>query len=160
MHITLPALTKADMEQRIRDYFAACNSADAGRIAAFFTPDAVHYFPGELYGGPCRGSERIGQKCSEMVRRFGTFWTIDQLVCDPDTGRAATEWTLDNQKIGVLIRGAEWYHFDADGLLVEVRAFVAMAPDRTRARYELGGFDYAGRGYALGTVQQATEENA
>jgi len=147
MNTAAPSLTKVGMERQLHGYFAACNSADADRIATFFVPDAVHYFPGELYGGPCRGGVQIGRQCSEMVRQFGSFWTIDQLVCDPDTGKAATEWTLENRKIGVLIRGAEWYQLNQDCLLAKVRAFVAMAPDRGRTRLELGGFDYAGRGY-------------
>ena len=43
-------LTAAAMEQHIRDYFDACNSGEPERIAAYFEPDGVHYFPPGMYG--------------------------------------------------------------------------------------------------------------
>ena len=58
-----PPLTAADMEQRIRDYFDACNSGDVERIAAYFEPDAVHYFPPGMYEGPFRGADTIARRC-------------------------------------------------------------------------------------------------
>ena len=47
-----------------------------------------------------------------------------------------------------MLRGDEWYVFDADsGLIREIRAYYASPQDPILDRLELGGFDYAGRGY-------------
>ncbi len=138
----------ARMEQTIREYFAACNSGDAAAVAAFFTVDGVHYFPPGMYGGPFRGGPEIGERWATSVARIGSRWSVDHVICDPDTHRAVIEWTHVKATDGVVLRGDEWYVFDPDsGLIREIRAYYAspQAPDLNRL--ELQGFPYAERGY-------------
>jgi hypothetical protein len=47
------------------------------------------------------------------------------------------------------LRGAEFYRFDAAGKIVEIRAYYACPPGDPGRPYELGEFDYAGRGYPV-----------
>ena len=142
------ALTAAGMEKRIKDYFAACNSGVIERIAAHFEPDAVHYFPPGMYEGPFRGAQTIARKWNEAVERLGSYWTVDQVICDPPT-RAVIEWTHFKRKQGVILRGDEWYLFSPRGLIAEIRAYYASPQDASLKALELGGYDYAGRGYPM-----------
>jgi hypothetical protein len=142
-------LTWQRMEARIRGYFADCNSGDAQRIAVHFEPGAVHYFPPGTYEGPFRGGEMIGAKWAAAVRTLGSFWTVDQVLCDPPTRRAVIEWTHFKRTPGVILRGDEWYVFSARGLIEEIRAYYASPQDPALKSLELGGFDYAARGYPL-----------
>jgi hypothetical protein len=143
------ALTAQTMEAAIRAYFAACNSGDIESIAACFEPAAVHYFPPGMYGGPFRGAQTIARKWHEAVSQFGSVWTVDQVLCDPPTRRAVIEWSHFKRRAGVLLRGDEWYVFSPRGLIEEIRAYYASPQDASLQRLELGGFDYAGRGYPL-----------
>jgi hypothetical protein len=140
-------LTAAAMEQHIRDYFAACNSGDPERIAAYFEPEAVHYFPPGMYGGPFRGALEIGRRWQAAVEKLGSCWTVDQFIGDPQTRRAVIEWTHFKRTAGQVLRGDEWYLFSPAGRIVEIRAYYASPQDRGLATLELGGFDYRGRGY-------------
>jgi hypothetical protein len=135
------------MEKRIRDYFDACNSGVVDAIAAHFEPDAVHYFPPGMYEGPFRGARIIGDRWRHAVQTLGSHWTVDQVICDPPTRRAVIEWTHFKTKRGVILRGDEWYVFSPSGLIAEIRAYYASPQDSGLERLELGGFDYAGRGY-------------
>jgi hypothetical protein len=144
-----PPLTAAGMEQRIRDYFDACNSGDVDRIAAHFEPGAVHYFPPGMYEGPFRGADTIARRWSLAVQTFGSSWTVDQVICDPPTRRAVIEWTHFKPRQGVILRGDEWYLFGPSGLIREIRAYYASPQDAGLKTLELGGFDYAGRGYPM-----------
>jgi len=138
------------MESLIRRYFDACNAADVDGIAACFVPDAVHYFPPGMYDGPFRGATTIGEKWRKAVETIGSYWTIDRIVCDPGTRQAVIEWTHFKTKDGKVLRGDEWYVFDAPtGLISEIRAYYASPQDPTLDRLELGGYDYAAHGYAL-----------
>ena len=105
------------MESRIRGYFADCNSGDVERIAAHFEPHAVHFFPPGTYEGPFRGAHTIGAKWSAAVKNLGSFWTVDQVLCDPRTRRAVIEWTHFKRVPGIVLRGDEWYVFSARGLI-------------------------------------------
>lgn len=139
----------ARMERTIRDYFAACNSGDAAAIARFFAPGAAHYFPPGMYGGPFRGGAEIGERWAASVARIGSRWTVDHVICDPDTHRAVIEWTHVKDSDGVVLRGDEWYVFDPDtGLISEIRAYYAAPQAAGLARLELQGFPYAERGYS------------
>ena len=146
------ALTAAAMEQRIRDYFEACNSGVVEAIAAHFEPDAVHYFPPGMYEGPFRGAETIARKWNMAVNTFGSIWTVDQVICDPPTRRAVIEWTHFKRSQEIILRGDEWYIFSPRGLIAEIRAYYASPQDGSLKVLELGGFDYASRGYPLNTV--------
>jgi hypothetical protein len=143
------ALTAAGMEKRIRDYFADCNSGVIARIAAHFEPDAVHYFPPGMYEGPFRGALMIANKWNQAVEKLGSYWTVDQVICDPPTRRAVIEWTHFKRKQGVILRGDEWYIFSPSGLIAEIRAYYASPQDASLKALELGGYDYAGRGYPM-----------
>ncbi len=138
------------MEALIRRYFDACNATDVEGIAACFVPDAVHYFPPGMYDGPFRGATTIAERWRGAVETIGSYWTIDRMVCDPETNQAVIEWTHFKTKQGKVLRGDEWYVFDAaTGLISEIRAYYASPQDPALDRLELGGYDYAGHGYAL-----------
>ncbi len=141
-------MTHEAMEQAIRGYFDACNRGDADAIAAFFTDDAVHYFPPGMYEGPFRTATTIGDRWRQAVEGLGSMWTIDQLITDAETGRAVIEWTHFKTAKGTVLRGDEWYIFDPDsGLIAEIRAYYASPQAENLQTLELEGFDYAGRGY-------------
>jgi hypothetical protein len=144
-----PALTWEQMERRIRDYFAACNTGDPAQIAPHFEPDAVHYFPPGMYEGPFRGAETIAGKWQISVAKVGSYWTVDQVICHPPSLRAVIEWSHFKREQGVILRGDEWYIFSERGLIAEIRAYYASPQDASLQRLELGGFDYAGRGYPM-----------
>lgn len=140
--------TARRMEQTIQDYFDACNSGEADKIAAYFTPDAVHYFPPGMYGGPFRGAAAIGERWAWAVANLGSSWSVDQVICDPSTHRAVIEWTHYKSRAGVVLRGDEWYKFrPGTGLIEEIRAYYASPQAADLARMELDGFPYAERGY-------------
>ena len=142
------AAKAARMERTIRDYFDACNSGDADAVAAFFVPEGVHYFPPGMYGGPFRGGRAIGERWAWAVATLGSRWSVDQVICDPDTDRAAIEWTHVKTVDGVVLRGDEWYRFDpGSGLIEEIRAYYASPQASGMDRLELEGFPYADRGY-------------
>jgi hypothetical protein len=144
-----PELTWKSMESRIRQYFDHCNAGDVERIAAHFEPHAVHYFPPGMYEGPFRGAQTIAAKWQAAVRNLGSYWTVDQVICDPPRRRAAIEWTHFKRTSGVILRGDEWYVFSSRGLIEEIRAYYASPQDATLRTLELGGFDYSGRGYPM-----------
>lgn len=148
--LELTTFTQAKMEATIRGYFDACNAGDAAGVASFFTPDAVHYFPPGMYEGPFQGADTIGRRWSEAVEHLGSVWTVDSFIGDPYAGVAVIEWTHFKTATGTVLRGDEWYRFDrATGLISEIRAYYASPQDPDLAHLELGGFDYAGRGYPL-----------
>ncbi|TCK25941.1 SnoaL-like protein [Pseudonocardia endophytica] len=143
-----PVTTSAtDLETRVRAYMDACTSGDAAAVASHLTTDAVHYFPPDMYDGPWRGAVPIGEKWAEKVRTGRSAWTVDAIAVDAARRVAVCEWTHFKQAAGVLLRGTEWYEFDGEGLIAEIRAYYASPQDTALARLELGGFDYAGRGY-------------
>ncbi len=143
------SLTSEAMERRIRDYFDACNSGEVTRITAHFEADAVHYFPPGMYQGPFRGAQTIAERWRMAVETFGSVWTVDQVICDAPTRRAVIEWTHFKRSQGVILRGDEWYIFSPRGLIQEIRAYYASPQDAGLNVLELGGFDYAGRGYPM-----------
>ena len=144
------ALRGARMDALIRRYFDACNAADVDTIVASFTPDAVHYFPPGMYEGPFRGAQKIAEKWRAAVQNLGSYWTVDRLLVEPLSGQAVMEWTHFKTRSGVVLRGIEWYEFDpASELIREIRAYYATPQPAEGGRFELGGFDYAGRGYPI-----------
>jgi hypothetical protein len=138
------------MEQLIRIYFDGCNEADVAKMTSCFVDDAIHYFPPGMYRGPFIGATTIAERWVNAVRTLGSVWTIDQVLTDPPSARAVIEWSHYKTFHGTLLRGDEWYVFDeATGLITEIRAYYASPAATDPARLELGGFDYAGRGYSL-----------
>jgi catechol 1,2-dioxygenase len=142
-------LTPEGMQAWIYDYFAACNSGDVERIAGFFEPDGVHYFPPGMYEGPFRGADTIGKRWHAAVHNGGSYWTVDQMITDPATRRAVIEWTHFKRKAGVMLRGDEWYKFSERGLIQEIRAYYASPQDTGLQVLEIAGYDYAGLGYPV-----------
>jgi len=144
------SLTDEGMERTIRTYFDGCNEADVDKMVSCFEPDAVHYFPPGMYDGPWRTRDYIAKRWVQAVENLGSVWTIDQLLTDPRSGRAVLEWTHFKTYQDTVLRGDEWYVFDASsGLIREIRAYYASPQDPSLERLELGGYDYAGLGYAL-----------
>lgn len=141
---------RAYMSALITTYFDGCNEADFDKMTACFVPEAVHYFPPGMYEGPFRGAETIARKWVEFVSELGSAWSIDRMICDPGSDQAVIEWTHYKTRPGTMLRGDEWYLFDpSTGLIAEIRAYYASPADRSVPVLELGGFDYAGRGYPL-----------
>ena len=139
-----------EMENRIRSYVEACCEADEDKIASCLTPECVHYFPPDMYDGPWRGARYIARKWCDAVANLGSYWTVDRLIVSPEAGQGVVEWTHFKTKQGTTLRGAEWYFFDATtGLIKDIRAYYASPQATDLKKLELGGFDYAGRGYPL-----------
>lgn len=140
----------AAMDRLIRTYFDGCNEADIAKMMSCFTADAVHYFPPGMYEGPFRGARTIAEKWRAAVQTLGSYWSIDRLLIEPVSFQAVMEWTHYKTKHGTILRGIEWYEFDAkSGLIKEIRAYYASPQAQGMDRLELGGFDYEGRGYPM-----------
>lgn len=130
----------------VRKYFVACNEADRDKMYACFSDHVIHYFPPGV-GGPYVGKKAIADLWINTVHVNGSCWTIDRLVADDTV--VAVEWTHFKPKIGELIRGAEWYEFDNNGLLTSIRAYYASPRDKERKANELEGFPYAAQGFSI-----------
>lgn len=72
------------MEALIWRYFDGCNEADVEKMTSCFTPDAVHYFPPDMYEGLWVGAETIARKWQAAVARIGSYWTLVSIVVDVD----------------------------------------------------------------------------
>jgi hypothetical protein len=143
------AISRAQMETTIRNYFAACNQADREKIRSFFIPEGTHYFPEGSPFGILRGSEAIADCWVHCVHELGSCWTVDNFAGDTESYQAVIEWSHFKKKSGQLLRGDEWYRFTEDGLIIEIRAYYAAPTHAGVIAHRLGGFDYAGRGYPL-----------
>ena len=99
-------LTTAHMEQLIRRYYDGCNEADVAKMAGCFTPEAVHYFPPGMPGGPFRGAQAIAESWRRVVQKAGARWTIDALLLDPASARAVIEWSNFTNGRNRLVRQA------------------------------------------------------
>lgn len=107
---------------RVRAYYAACNTGDAAAIAAFFTPDATHLFSRLP---PVHGAATIGEQTAQAVRLAQAEWHVEHGI---EQGHEvaiefANHWTDPRDGERRTIRGSEWLTFDADGLITEVRAY-------------------------------------
>jgi methyltransferase len=141
---------RAAYESLIRRYYEACNAADHEGIATCFEPEAVHYFPPGMYEGPFIGAETIARKWCDAVAKLGSYWTIERIAVDPAHHVAVLEWTHYKTRAGTVLRGDEWVEFEpGSGRIREIRAYYASPQTPGQARLELGGFDYAGRGYSV-----------
>ena len=139
------------MEELVHTYMQACSDGDGDAIAACLTADCIHYFPPDMYDGPFRGGRTIADKWVEAVEKLGSYWTVDNIAVSPETNQAVAEWTHFKTKLGITLRGAEWYVFDdKTGLIKDIRAYYASPQSRNLNRMELGGFDYEGNGYPMG----------
>ncbi|MSR14591.1 MAG: nuclear transport factor 2 family protein [Gammaproteobacteria bacterium] len=143
------SLGKEQMLATIRTYFGACSAADKPRLMRYFTPDAVHYFPSGSPFGALRGSEAIADCWCRCVGEWGSSWTVDSFIGDEATRQAVIEWTHFKPKIQAVLRGDEWYRFDENGLIIEIRAYYACPAQRGVAVHEIAEYPYAAFGYPL-----------
>jgi hypothetical protein len=135
------------LSKRIRDYFDACNSGDAERIASHFEADAKHYFPRGVPQGTLVGAAGIGEGWAGFVRDFGSQWSVDHVLVDAAKREAVIEWTHTKTALGVYLRGDEWYRFSERGLITEIRAYYACPVPDGGQSYELGDYAYVELGY-------------
>lgn len=145
-------MDRADMERVIRAYFDACNRADKAGIMSYFVPAGTHYFPAGSPFGVLRGAEAIADCWVRCVAELGSRWTVDNFAGDPASGQAVIEWTHFKPKVNLVLRGDEWYRFDGDGRIIEIRAYYACPTHDGIRHHGIGGFDYAARGYPLADV--------
>ncbi len=140
----------AQLEATIRRYFDGCNRADVDLMLSTMAPEAVHYFPKGAPQGPFLSAREIAEGWVNAVARLGSQWTIESILVDAVKREAVIEWTHWKTKLATHLRGDEWYRFDAAGRITEIRAYYACPPAQGGvSNSDLGGFDYAGRGYAL-----------
>jgi hypothetical protein len=136
------------MEARVRRFYEGCNEGSPRKLRRCLAEDAVHYFP---LGSPqdiFRGREAIITAWQGAIRSQDSRWTLDRLLVDEELGEVAIEWTHFKPGLGGHVRGAELCTFDGEMQITEIRAYYAAPAPDGAAGYELGRFDYAGRGYA------------
>jgi len=126
-------------QDRIEAYFAACGSGDAERVAAHFSDDAVIY---DTNHSPVRGAATIGAFWASVGARWGgASWHVDRYLGAGD--EAAIEWTMvASTPRHFVVRGSEWYRFDEEGRITEIRQYWTF--DRNRLDTGLVGFPYEG----------------
>jgi hypothetical protein len=140
------------LEKQVRTYFEGCNEGSHAKMAAVFAPSIVHYFPPGMFG-PRIGSRSIADLWRDMIRRFGSRWTIDRMVSNDEA--VVVEWTHWQPATNSYVRGAEWYEFDEAGLITVIKAYYASPRDRSLSANELDGYPYAELGYALAPPDEA-----
>jgi ketosteroid isomerase-like protein len=132
-----------DHIERVRAYYEDLRSTDAADIRRHFSADAVHFYTRREAD---RTNARIAEYAALAVTHLGAVWRLEHLAGSPD-GAVAIEWTMefDSPKTGerMLDRGAEFFEFDDDGLITEVRAYY------NERGGDLRGFDHKGRGHAV-----------
>lgn len=139
------------LERTVRKYFEGCNHASREELYKVLADNVVHYFPPGV-GGPYKGKEAVASLWIGFVREKGSRWTIDRLVSDGN--EVVVEWSHFKTKVGEVIRGAEWYEFNSEGKIVEIRAYYASPRDSGRKANELQGFPYAEKGFAAGPPRE------
>jgi ketosteroid isomerase-like protein len=154
------ASRRGALEATIRTYFDGCNEADAEKMISCMAPEAAHYFPAGSPFGVFRGADGIARGWQQCVASLDSRWTIDRVVVDVEANEAAIEWTHWKPAQKSFLRGAEWYRFDEDGKILEIRAYYASPTHPGVAAHELGDFDYAGRGYPLEPPRIAGRERS
>jgi ketosteroid isomerase-like protein len=141
-------MTRRDeMERLVRRFYEGCNEGSGPKLRSCLAEDAVHYFPAGAAQDIFRGREAIIAAWQSAIRTQDSRWTLDRVLVDEELAEVAIEWTHFKPALGGHVRGAELCTVDAELRITEIRAYYAApAPDPDR-RYELGRFDYAGRGY-------------
>jgi ketosteroid isomerase-like protein len=107
---------------RVRAYYDACNSGDAGAVAAHFTDDAEHLFTRQP---PVRGARNIGEQTAKAVEHAQARWEVEHGIESGDEAviEFVNHWTDPRDGEGKTIRGTEWLRFAADGRIEQVRAY-------------------------------------
>ena len=127
---------------RVRAYYDDLRTGDADAVARHFSADAVHYYTRRA---PHRGRE-IADHAALAVEHLNAIWRLENAVGDDE--QVAIEWSMEfdhpkDPSRRMLDRGTEWFRFDADGLITEVRAYY------NERGGDLQGFDHAGRGHTV-----------
>jgi hypothetical protein len=138
------------LEATIREYFDGCNEANFEKMTGTMEPHANHFFPAGAPQGTFFGAEAIARGWMKAVETLGSIWTIDRVLVDASRLEAVIEWTHFKPKLGVYLRGDEWYEFSDRGLITEIRAYYACptATDEVRT-HEIGDFEYEELGYPM-----------
>ena len=107
---------------RIRAYYADCNTGDAARVAAHFADDAVHLF---TRLPPLRGAAAIGEQTALSVQRAEASWEVEHALEAGDEAviEFANHWTDPRSGERRVVRGTEWFRFAGDGRIEEIRAY-------------------------------------
>ncbi len=142
--------TAAGLEATMREYFDGCNEASISKITACMEDNAVHYFPAGAPQGTFVGARAIAEGWLKAVEKFGSIWTVDRVIVDAERLEAVMEWTHFKPKMGVYLRGDEWYEFSSGGLITEIRAYYSCPSSTDVIRsHELGDFNYESLGYPM-----------
>jgi len=132
--------------EHVRSYYESLNSADADRVAAHFTADAIHYYTRRE---PHAGARAIADNAVLAVRELHAEWRLEHAVEGPD--EVAIEWSMafDHPRTGrrCLDRGAEFLRFEGERIC-EVRAYYHGGVEGNHSG-DLIGFDHAARGHAV-----------
>ncbi len=137
---------RAHLIRVVRTYFEACNEANRAKFYSVLADDVVHYFPPGV-GGPYVGKAAVADLWLRFVREKGSYWTIDRIISD---GReVAIEWSHFKPGDGECIRGAEWYEFDQQNRITEIRAYYASSRDADVKLNQLEGYPYSEKGFPL-----------
>ncbi len=139
----------AGLEATIREYFDGCNEADIEKMTRCMEDDAVHYFPAGAPQGTFFGAKAIAEGWVAAVERLGSIWTIDRVVMDASKLEGVIEWTHFKPKVGVYLRGDEWYIFSERGLIKEIRAYYACPAASEPVNHMIGDLDYEALGYPM-----------
>lgn len=141
--------SSAGLLATIREYFDGCNEANIEKMVNCFEPDGVHYFPAGAPQGTFFGAQAIAEGWVKAVQNLGSIWTIDRSVVDAEKLEAVIEWTHFKPKVGVYLRGDEWYVFSERGLIKEIRAYYACPTATDPKNHMLGDFEYEQLGYPM-----------
>jgi ketosteroid isomerase-like protein len=130
----------------IARYFNAANAGDPAGMLACFADDIAVYTTGIA---PRFGAAAVAQLIVEL-HSTRARWTIDHcLVQEPE---AVVEWSMLLVPPGAaqeaFYRGIDWFAFDANDRIVQIREFLLTNP--AHAGKPLEQFPYADRGYPMG----------
>ena len=117
---------------------------DSGRVTITYTSF-----------GALRGSRAIAQCWMRCVNQLGSYWTIDHMIVDPKAQEVVIEWTHFKLKVGQILRGDEWYRFNDEGLITEIKAYYACPTHDDVLVHQVGGYPYAERGYPMDPPPEA-----
>jgi|SRR5215216_2891551 len=130
-----------ELLDHVKAYYEALSSGDADSVAKFFTDDAVHYY---TRMAPHRGGRQIAERAAWAVNNIEAEWSMYNGIDDGEQAciEWAMAWTHPETGERKLDRGTEWFLFDEDGKIREVRAYYNRSGD-------LIEFDHAGRGHTV-----------
>ena len=107
---------------RIRAYYADCNTGAVDRVAQHFTDEATHFF---TRLPPARGARQIGEQTKFAVDHAQAVWEVEHGLEHGDEAviEFANHWTDPRTQERRTVRGTEWFRFAPDGRITEVRAY-------------------------------------